>query len=345
MNWTAIILIIAWARVGKCEDEVIHFETCPEHGNETIEVDHEVYIILSGKLQTGCYFVIKRKSTYFVKVEIQDTNATNSQYIKFFNSDTAKSYKYTPKSKEKYIISTMLLVLKADIQALLRITPWPQMKTHERNSTGKVTLITFGAEKEYKNVLEQMITSRLNFLAATTTARSVTMTTTATTQAATTTTKTMTNRMVLYGKMKISDDSSISIAMILQFLFLTVLVMLVIVLSVALAKLVLKSQNQVVSVVSFSNLQGDITHHVQASRNSEISPEDSGSNHQQIRNVPSVPNVPSLPNVPNVPSVPNIPRSLPTYSECEFDPHNQSNLNSTNTEPPPYDEAVKLNWI
>ena len=90
MNWTAIILIIAWASIGKCEDEVIHFGTCPEHGSEIIEVDHEVYIILSGKLQTGCYFVIKRKSTYFFKVEIQDINATDSHYIKFFNSDTAK---------------------------------------------------------------------------------------------------------------------------------------------------------------------------------------------------------------------------------------------------------------
>ena len=176
MNWTAIVLIIAWARVGKCEDEVIHFGTCPEHGSEIIEVDHEVYVILSGKLQTGCYFVIKRKSTYFFKVEIQDTNATNSQYIKFFNSDTAKSYKYTPKSKEKYIISTMLLVLKADIQAILKITPWPQMpmKTNKRNeyyiptnSTGNVTFITFGAEEQYKNLLEQMITHRRNFLAAT----------------------------------------------------------------------------------------------------------------------------------------------------------------------------------
>ena len=365
MNWTAIILIIAWARVGKCEDEVIHFETCPEHGNETIEVDHEVYIILSGKLQTGCYFVIKRNSTYFVKVEIQDTNATNSQYIRFFNSDTAKSYKYTPKSKEKFIISTMLLVLKADIQAILKITPWLQLKTNERNEydiptnlSGKVTFITFGAEKQYKSMLEQMIIQRLNFLATTTTTTTTTTTkpttiataaattkttTTTTTTAATTktTTKKTTNWMVLYGKMKIAEDSSISITMILQFLFLTVLVMLVIVLSAALAKLVLKSQNQVVSVVSFSNLQGDITH-VQVTTNSEMAQEGSGSNHQQIGNMPIVPNVPS---VPNVPIVPNIPRSLPTYSECEFDQHNQSNLTSTNTEPPPYDEALKLNWI
>ena len=40
--------------------------------------------------------------------------------------------------------------------------------------------------------------------------------------------------------------------------------------------------------------------------------------------------------------VPNIPKSLPSYSECEFRHDFQSNLNSTNNEPPTYEEAQNV---
>ena len=72
--------------------------------------------------------------------------------------------------------------------------------------------------------------------------------------------------------------------------------------------------------MSLSNLQNNDTQG-QANSNSEMVPEGSASIGQQVTNVPSV------------------PRSLPSYSECDFD------QNSTCQEPPSYEEALKLNWV
>ena len=136
-----------------------------------------------------------------------------------------------------------------------------------------------------------------------------------------------------------SEASSISNTTIALILSLILLGVLVIFLSVALVvQVALKSQNQVVPVVSFSNN----VIHVQATTNSEIDPEGSSSNHQEIRNVSNVQSISNVPSVSNIPSVPNVPRSLPSYSECEFDQHNQNNLSSTNQEPPSYDDALKV---
>ena len=136
-----------------------------------------------------------------------------------------------------------------------------------------------------------------------------------------------------------SEASSISNTTIALVLSLILLGVLVIFLSVALVvQVALKSQNQIIPVVSFSNN----VIHVQATTNSEIDPEGSSSNHQEIRNVSNVQSISNVPSVSNIPSVPNVPRSLPSYSECEFDQHNQNNLSSTNQEPPSYDDALKV---
>ena len=116
--------MIAWTSVFECGN--IHFETCPKDGPATIEVVHDSYVKISGKLV--CPFVIKPKSTFFVKVEIGNTDATNSQYISFFNGDTSKLCEYNEKEMFKYIISTNLEVRKVNIQAKLKITPLPSTK-------------------------------------------------------------------------------------------------------------------------------------------------------------------------------------------------------------------------
>ena len=85
-----------------------------------------------------------------------------------------------------------------------------------------------------------------------------------------------------------------------------------------------KSQNQVVCVVSLSNLQNNFLQ-AEVRTNAEIVPEDS--NYHQVSNVRTV------------------ARSLPSYSECEFNQNNQSEFCSTNQEPPSFEEALKLNWI
>ena len=100
--------------------------------------------------------------------------------------------------------------------------------------------------------------------------------------------------------------------------------MLAILLALYLFKLGQKSQNRVVCCASLSNLHTNLA---QATTNAEIVPEDSSTNEFQVVNVP------------------NVPRSLPSYSECEFDQNNQSNLSSTHQEPPSYEEALKLNWM
>ena len=72
-----------------------------------------------------------------------------------------------------------------------------------------------------------------------------------------------------------------------------------------------------------SNLVNNVKR-AQNATSSDSTPESSSSIHQEVNHVPSV------------------PKSLPSYSECEF---NQSFHSSTHQEPPSYEEAVKLNWI
>ena len=116
------------------------------------------------------------------------------------------------------------------------------------------------------------------------------------------------------------DDASTIYMIIIQIVILIVFGVIGILLSVCILQAIRKSQNQVVCVMSLSNLQNNDTQ-AQANSNSEMVPESSGSIHQQVTNVPSV------------------PRSLPSYSECNFD------QNSTCQEPPSYEEALKLNWV
>ena len=103
----------------------------------------------------------------------------------------------------------------------------------------------------------------------------------------------------------IEDLSNTSNLIFQKSLILGVLGTIAIVLTICLLKVGLKSQNNIAQV--------------------ETIPEDSSSHHHQGF------------------FVPNIPRSLPSYSECEFKHDFHSNLNSTNLEPPTYEEAQKLN--
>ena len=108
--------------------------------------------------------------------------------------------------------------------------------------------------------------------------------------------------------------------MIIQIVILIVLGVIGIFLSACILLAIRKSKNQVVCVVSLSNLQNNDTQ-AQATTISDTVPEASTSIRQEVTNVPSV------------------PRSLPSYSECDFD------QNATCQEPPSYEEALKLNWV
>ena len=88
-----------------------------------------------------------------------------------------------------------------------------------------------------------------------------------------------------------------------------------------------KTQNQVVCVVSLSNLQNNVVQ-AEVRTNAAITLEDSSNSIlRQASNVRTV------------------ARSLPSYSECEFNQNNPSEVSSTNQEPPSFEEALKLNWI
>ena len=121
MKWIAIMLMFASTSIVECGN--IHFETCPKDGPATIEVVHDSYVKISDKLV--CPFVIKPKSTLFVKVEIEDIYVTKPHYISFFNGDTSKLCEYNKNEMFKYIISTNLEIRKANIHATLKITPLP----------------------------------------------------------------------------------------------------------------------------------------------------------------------------------------------------------------------------
>ena len=208
MNWIAIISMIAWTSVVECGN--IDFETCPEHGPATIEVVHDSYIKLSGNLE--CSFVIKPKSTLFVKVEIEDVNATNPHHISFFNGDTSKLCEYNEKEMFKYIIiSTNLEVRKADIQAKLKITPLPSTKINgNQTQSSEIVFIPYQIGKstldlEYflldfvlpnrKTATTTMLptTKMTTPITTTTTTTSTTTPTPTTTTITTTTTTTSTN--------------------------------------------------------------------------------------------------------------------------------------------------------
>ena len=186
MKWIAIMLIIAWTSIVECGN--IDFETCPEHGPATIDVVHDSYIKLSGNLE--CSFVIKPKSTVFVEVKIEDVNATNSQYISLFNGDTSKLCEYNEKEMFKYIIiSTNLEVRKADIQATLKITPWPSTKINENyTQSSEIVLIPYQTGKSTLDlepflldfVLPNRTTVTTPTLDTTTMSTSITSTTTTT---------------------------------------------------------------------------------------------------------------------------------------------------------------------
>ena len=117
-------------------------------------------------------------------------------------------------------------------------------------------------------------------------------------------------------------DDSKSYEMIIGVLTIAILVLTAIALPLCLLRLVDKSQNQTVCVITMSNLVNNVNRAEDAC--SDLTPEVSSSIRQEFNHVPSV------------------PKSLPSYSECEF---NQSFHSSTHQEPPSYEEAVKLNWI
>ena len=118
-------------------------------------------------------------------------------------------------------------------------------------------------------------------------------------------------------------DDSKSYEMIIGVLTIAILVLTAIALPLCLLRLVDKSQNQTVCVITMSNLVNNVNQ-AQDRTNTDSTPEVSSSVPQEFNHVPSV------------------PKSLPSYSECEF---NQSFHSSTHQEPPSYEEAVKLNWI
>ena len=501
MKWIAIMLMFASTSIVECGN--IHFETCPKDGPATIEVVHDSYVKISDKLV--CPFVIKPKSTFFVKVEIGNIDATNSQYISFFNGDTSKLCEYNEKEMFKYIISTNLEVRKADIQATLKITPWPQNGDQTQSSKSKIVFIPYQTGKNTLDLEHLLLDSvQPNGNTATTSKLSTTPMTTPITKSTTTSTAiTLTTRakpptdlnnirnisqvriipmdkqslgpisttkttfatttlctkestfnltsastiqkpndnwcrscktvpysvenditIVLSGKLKCSlliqpmhadeikvevmatrkkigslsiwtcnmndkefhlrstqhslvytralpivaakvkiediqldailkitpifrlekyrkvgpskskitptiqpkeakplqEDASTQNMMIIQIVILIVLGVIGIFLSACILRAIQKSKNQVVCVVSLSNLRNNDTQ-AQANSNSEPFPEGSTSIHQEVTNIPSV------------------PRSLPSYSECDFD------QDSTCQEPPSYEEALKLNWV
>ena len=436
MKLIEILLMIAWTIVVECRH--IRFQRCPQHGPATIEIVHNAYIKLSGKLE--CPFVIKPKSNFYVKVEIEDVNATNSQYISLIK--TSKLSEYNEKEMFKHIISSNLEVRKADIQATLKITPWPQ---NERNGDQtqriEIVLIPYQTGKSTLDlepflldfVLPNRTTVTTPTLDTTTMSTSITSTTTTTlctkrsslgfiqdpdenwcnickavtylvenkiaihlsgklncslliqpmnadeievrvvatrkaglrsisiwtcnandeefrlhsTQQSLTYAKALT---IVAAQVRIQDiqlDAILNITplksrmipsirpkqakppqkeastpnmMIIQIVILIVLGVIGIFLSACILRAIRKSKNQVVCVVSLSNLQNNDTQ-AQATTISDTVPEASTSIRQEVTNVPSV------------------PRSLPSYSECDFD------QNSTCREPPSYEEAVKLNWV
>ena len=199
MKWIAIISMIAWTSVVECGN--IDFETCPEHGPATIEVVHDSYIILSGNLE--CSFVIKPKSTLFVKVEIEDINSTNPHHISFFNGDTSKLYEYNEKEMFKYIISSNLEVRKADIQATLKITPLPSTNVNgNQTQSSEIVFIPYQTGKSTLDLerflLDFVLPNRRTASTTTTTTTTSTSTTSTTTTTKITTTSTNCTRRSIF---------------------------------------------------------------------------------------------------------------------------------------------------